>query len=869
MNEGTAFGFVGKLLRFNDGLFASPTSLPLKKPDLEKLHRAAKHDWSQVEPAIFGTLLERALSSKERHKLGAHYTPRAYVERLVKPTIEEPLRAEWDVVRAQVRTLVEAGKTKDALSATRAYHHKLVTTRVLDPACGSGNFLYVTLDLFKRLEGEVLALLHDLGETQELLETERVTPAQFLGIEVKRWAKEIAELVLWIGYLQWHYRTHGKLRPPPEPVLQNYGNIECRDAVLAWDAIELERDEHGKPRTRWDGETYKKSPVTGEDVPDETARVAIEKYVNPRKAEWPRADFVVGNPPYLGVRRMRLAFGDGLTDALREAYPELPDTADLVMYWWWRAAQTFSNESLRRFGFITTNSIVQGYSRPVIDSVLGVDAPPAIVFAIPDHPWVEAADGAAVRVAMTVCAAPGERGGVIAECVDETTPVALIASRRVDFINSSLTAGANPRLAAPLRANADICFQGVVPAGDGFKLDGEEFDALAPGDRERVQPYIIGRDIVQRRQRRFIIDLFGLTEEAARSRFAASYQRLLERVLPERRQNARAAYRDRWWIFAEPRPAMRRALAGLSRFIVTPYTSRHRPFTFVDRETIPDAMAYAIALDDAYALSVLSSRPHVCWAAGAGGRLGVGNDSRYTSSATFLPFPFPAPTEAQREKIRVLGEQLDAHRKKQQSLHPDLTITGMYNVLEKLRAGTELTAKERVIHEHGLVSILKQIHDELDAAVFDAYGWPRELTDEQILEKLVALNAERAEEERNGLVRWLRPEFQNPGGKAAAAQVAIEAVNEGEEPEGEEAAAVAPAKAAAWPKKLPERIAAVRDLVAGSRGAWSLAQVVAAFAGAKKGDVATVLDALSALGIVVAYEAAGETRYRAAGRVAA
>ncbi len=191
----------------------------------------------------------------------------------------------------------------------------------------------------------------------------------------------------------------------------------------------------------------------------------------------------------------------------------------------------------------------------------------------------------------------------------------------------------------------------------------------------------------------------------------------------------------------------------------------------------------------------------------------------------------------------------------------------MYNVLEKLRAGEELTAKDRVIHEHGLVSILKQIHDELDAAVFDAYGWPHDLTDEQILEKLVALNAERAEEERNGLIRWLRPEFQNPGGKVAATQVAIESAKEAEE--GEEGAAAAPAKATPFPKKLPERIAAVRDLVAGSRGVWTLARVIAAFGGAKKGDVATVLESLSALWIVVAYDAKGERRYRTAGRIAA
>jgi hypothetical protein len=299
---------VGKILKFNGGLFASPVALPLDRDALKLLLEAARCSWAGVEPAIFGTLLERALDSKERHKLGAHFTPRAYVERLVKPTIEEPLRADWDVVRAEVRQLVEASeeaktektrkaKIKEALDVTHAFQAKLCSTQVLDPACGSGNFLYVALDVFKRLEAEVLSMLESLGEKQTLLhmETIRITPAQFHGIEVKRWAKEIAELVLWIGYLQWHLRTYGKTMPVPEPVLRDYKNIECRDAVLAWDSVDLVRDEKGKPVTRWDGETYKKSPVTGEEVPDETAMVPIYRYVNPRKAEWPAANFVVGH----------------------------------------------------------------------------------------------------------------------------------------------------------------------------------------------------------------------------------------------------------------------------------------------------------------------------------------------------------------------------------------------------------------------------------------------------------------------------------------------------------------------------------------------------------------------------------------------
>lgn len=296
MNEG-GWAVSGKLLKFNGGLFAQQRSLPLERKHLQRLLEAARCDWAQVEPAIFGTLLERALDPRERHALGAHYTPRAYVERLVKPTIEEPLRAEWAVVQTEARSLVERGKVADAEKAVRAFHERLCKVRVLDPACGSGNFLYVTLDLFKRLESEVLAFASELSGSLVLADLQHVsvTPAQFRGIEIKPWAREIAELVLWIGYLQWHFRTHGNVAPP-EPVLRDYKNIELRDAVLAYDGEEVVLDDAGQPVTRWDGRTTRKYPVTGEDVPDETARVAVTRLVNPRKAVWPEADFIVGEP---------------------------------------------------------------------------------------------------------------------------------------------------------------------------------------------------------------------------------------------------------------------------------------------------------------------------------------------------------------------------------------------------------------------------------------------------------------------------------------------------------------------------------------------------------------------------------------------
>ncbi len=402
---------IARVRHFNGGLFSDTAALPLDEHPLRLLLMAAECDWTDVEPAIFGTLLERALDEKERHRLGAHYTPRAYVERLVRPTLEDPLRAEWDVVRAEVAQLrIEAEKAKSAAGAKKkrgeaikrvhAFHKKLSETRVLDPACGSGNFLYVALHLFQQIESEILQVLESLGEAQDVLRLQglRVTPAQFLGIEKKRWAKEIAELVLWIGYLQWHFRMLGKKPPVFEPVLHDYKNIEHRDAILAYEREELVRDEKGKPVTRWDYETTKIHPVTGKEVPDESAVAPVMRYVNPRKVEWPEADFIVGNPPFVGNKRMRAALGDAYVEALRLAWSDMPDSADLVMYWWSQAAEHVRQGRVRRFGLITTNSITQTTNRAPVAEHLKASPPLSILFAIPDHPWVDATTGHAAPV---------------------------------------------------------------------------------------------------------------------------------------------------------------------------------------------------------------------------------------------------------------------------------------------------------------------------------------------------------------------------------------------------------------------------------------------------------------------------------------
>ena len=186
----------------------------------------------------------------------------------------------------------------------------------------------------KEIEAEARDWLGQLGETQADLEhmEQTVDPKQFLGIEINPRAVAIAEVVLWIGWLQWHLRTKKSPDSFSEPILHAYGNIECRDALLEYDKKELVRDDHGKPVARWDGITTKKHPVTGEDVPDDKATVAVERYVNPRKAAWPEVDFIVGNPPYIGVRRLKTTIGQEYVETLRTVYPEVPETSDYVMY---------------------------------------------------------------------------------------------------------------------------------------------------------------------------------------------------------------------------------------------------------------------------------------------------------------------------------------------------------------------------------------------------------------------------------------------------------------------------------------------------------------------------------------------------------
>lgn len=883
MKKGGFSSFLMEEIRhFNGYLFAEAWALDLDADQVSLLKLAAKADWREVEPAIFGTLLERALDPVERHRLGAHYTPRAYVERLVMPTIIEPLRDEWEGVKAAAFNLFRqseeqearaealgnkakdkkardkviklrseaARKAKQAPAELRAFHKRLCATKVLDPACGSGNFLYVSMEHMKRLEGEVLELIERFGHRQEHLELDiqkTVSPHQFLGLELNPRAAEIAQLVLWIGYLQWHLRTYGETAPP-EPIIRDFKNIECRDAVLAYDRTEPVLDKDLNPVTRWDGRTYKKSPVTGQDVPDESATVLVEKYINPRKAQWPQADYVVGNPPFMGISPMRQAMGDGYVETIRKVYDDIPGSCDYVLYWWNQAAHLARSGKIRRFGFITTNSIKQTFNRRLVAKQLAAKKPLSIIFAIPDHPWVDSADGAAVRIAMTV-GQGGNHQGILKTVVKEEKTDGK-EERRVAFagkrgkILADLTIGADVAGAVALQAMADISCPGVKLHGSGFIVTPDEAQALGldriKGLEEHIRDYRNGRDLTQKPRGVMVIDLFGLEPGEVQQRFPEVYQRIVERVKPERDQNKRKWRREHWWLFGEPISTFRPALKGLPRYLATVETSKHRFFVFLDKSILPDNMLVNVALDDPYYLGVLSSSLHITWALAAGGRLGMGNDPRYNKTRCFETFPFPDPSQPLISRIRDLGERLDAHRKRQQKAHPDLTMTGMYNVLVKLKSGEELSKKEREINQKGLVSVLKQIHQELDGAVFEAYGWPTGLSDEEILERLVALNHERAAEEAEGRVRWLRPEYQSP----EAAPMQPEMIKGGQRPVPQKARQ----KKEPWPKAMAQQAQAVRRALQTLAAPAEVETVAKCFVRAKRERVAELLETLASLG---------------------
>ena len=842
MNEGIyAPSIRSKVLRFNGNLFANAKVIPLGREEIGELYEAAQKDWHEVEPAIFGTLLEQALDPAERRRLGAHYTPRAYVERLVIATIIEPLREDWRNVQAAAETKRAAGDRSGAADEVKAFHDKLCATRVLDPACGTGNFLYVSMELMKRLEGEVLEALLDLGGQEALsgLGGHTIDPHQFLGLEINKRAAAIAELVLWIGYLQWHFRTKGGI--PEEPILRQFRNIEVKNAVLTWDGYPLPQVVDGK-----------------------------EAYPNPKRPMWPEAEFIVGNPPFIGGKDLRARLGDAFTEALWAAHKHMNDSADFVTYWWDRAAETLTAKGsrLRRFGLVTTNSITQDFSRRIIKKRMEGKVPISLLLAIPDHAWTKSSkEAAAVRIAITVAAA-GEHDGILREVIKEekldSDQPEIIFVDHFGRINSDLSVGIDVTNASALRANEGMSCPGVKLHGDGFIVTRELASHLGLGKRkgldEHIREYRNGRDVTGRSRNALVIDLFGLTDEEVRAKYPEVYQHIKSEVKEKiainkkgekeyvgRDWNNRKTYRDFWWIFGEPRRELRPAIDGLSRYIATVETTKHRLFVFMSREIIPDNKLIVISSDDSFVLGILHSKIHLTWYLANAGMLGVyDREAVYVKSKAFEPYPFPSTGELLKSRIRAIAEELDAFRKERQKEHPHLTLTQMYNVLEKLKANAALDEDDERIKKEGLVLILKELHEKLDALVFEAYGWPSTLSDEQILEKLVALNHERAEEEKRGHVRWLRPDYQIPRfGKGLDKMAAKE-----EQVEADLGIAAEGVRKGSFPTGAVEQTAAVFAALASAKNAITVGDIAGSYRKTKnlEKNIAEVLGSLARLG---------------------
>jgi hypothetical protein len=450
-------------------------------------------------------------------------------------------------------------------------------------------------------------------------------------------------------------------------------------------------------------------------------------------------------------------------------------------------------------------------------------------------------------------------------------------------INADLTIGADVASAITLKANDEISNRGFCLFGAGFIVTRSEAEALGlgrvPGLERHIREYRHCKDLTGRPRGVMVIDLFGLSETEVRDNYPEVYQRLYERVKPKRDLNERESRKRYWWIFGEPNAKLRSQLQGLPRYIVTGETSTHRFFQFLNASVLPDNALIAVAHDDAYVLGILSSRIHVAWALAAGGRMGVGNDPRYNKSRCFETFPFPDANEEQKARIRDLAERLDAHRKRQLALHPSLTMTDLYNVLEAVRAEAALTAKQKAIHEQGLITVLRQLHDELDAAVSAAYGWKENiqyptrndqvesgenaqrstpnaqrssLSDAEILERLVALNRARADEESRGQIRYLRPAYQHPFGVPASAGGATVQSDLGlptNELTNSRTNELLPLP---WPESLADQIALVRGVI--HQTAWQPADgvkpLVRHFSGVRAPTVQRLVDALAALGHV-------------------
>jgi type II restriction/modification system DNA methylase subunit YeeA len=706
---------------FNGGLFTDASVLPVDRDDIGELLNAARRDWSQIDPSILGTLFERGLDPAKRSQLGAHYTDREKIMMIVRPVIIEPLEAEWAEALARITALVESApkRTAERLltptergKATRvmaeaatihsAFIERLARFRVLDPACGSGNFLYVALKALKDIEHRANLDAEALGLPRGF---PRVGPENVLGIELNPYAAELARVSVWIGEIQW-MRRNG-FDAARNPILRPLDTIECRDAVLA---------------------------------------------ENGTRAEWPAADVVVGNPPFLGAAKHLRELGDLYTAEMRAAYKGIvPESADLVCYWF---AQCFAaGDKLMAAGLVASNSIRSSSSNVPVQA-FATRFP--LFSAWSDLPWV--VEGAAVRVSVV--------------CGSSTLPKQIsLDGKSVDYLPPDL----KEQSFAPYRipSQKSIIFRGPPKIGP-FDVPGSvarewltrPLNPNGQSDSVVLRPLWIANDIVRRPTDRWIID-FGEMPKVDAELFEAPFEYTNLNVRPMRASNRREGRREKWWLHGETIPALRRAMAKYKRIIVTPMVSKHRVFVWMPVSVLPDQRLMAICRDDDASFGVLHSKFHEAWTLATCSWHGVGNDPVYNAGSVFETFPFPEgltpdlpaasyADDPHAQAIAVAAARLNELR--ENWLNPADLVVRVPEVVagypDRILPKDDAAAKE--LKKRTLTNLynarpqwLANAHAALDAAVADAYGWGADwragvLTDDEILARLFALNQERA-----------------------------------------------------------------------------------------------------------------------------
>jgi type II restriction/modification system DNA methylase subunit YeeA len=674
MASGGWFG-VDKVDWFNGGLFADAEALELTRPEIDTLDVVSRLNWSLIEPAIFGTLFERGLDPTKRTQLGAHYTDRVSIERLVEPVVMTPLRREFEAAVAATEALLAKGgpaNRKKALAVHQAFLERLRAVRVLDPACGSGNFLYIALRKLKDLEREAIGWASQRFKIPLELFVQ-VGPQNVLGLELNPYAAELARVTIWIGEIQWML-NHG-FAYRHDPVLRPLDQISIKDALL----------DFSDPSKPWE-------------------------------AVWPDAEFIVGNPPFLGGKMLRSNLGDAYVDALFEVYDgRVPREADFVAYWHEKARAMVAEGRAKRVGLLATQGIRGGANRRVIERIKESGD---LFLAWSDEPWI--LDGAAVHISFL-----GYDNG------SDTTRS--LDGRPVAAINANLTAGLDLTIARRLKENLGIAFMGDTKSGP-FDITAEQaarmLAAKNPDGRSNadvVRPWMNGIDVTGQPRNMWIIDFGVGMPEAEAALYEGPFEYVRWIVKPERENNKRAAYAERWWLHVEPRSGMRAALAGLPRYLATPNVTKHRLFAWLPPEVLADHQLIVFARDDDFTFGVLHSKVHELWARAMGTQLReVESGFRYTPTTTFETFPMPEGTE-QMERVAEAARRLDSLRGKALGMVDEdnpkgRTLTSLYNKPP---------------------SWLRLAHRDLDDAVFAAYGWPTDLSNDEILTRLLEINLAR------------------------------------------------------------------------------------------------------------------------------